>query len=91
MVGNLEYKVSFGKVARTLIYEHKSGSLLFTFDVAPSTNPSQGQWTLFLDREALTLQGERLGTNVPVAWVAEALERTKLYAASCGYQVEVVG
>jgi hypothetical protein len=74
------YRVKFGNIARTLLYEDSKGTILFTFDVGPLAKPQ----TLFLERGNKALdQDEQQKIDL-------ALERTKEYLVSCGYQVYVV-
>ena len=87
-----KYKVSFGRVARTLIYEDVLGVLVFAFDCSPAEVQQEKKWNLHLGRKALT--GEAVNTalyeNTPefdANRASLALERVRLYASSCGYVV----
>jgi hypothetical protein len=75
------YRVDFGKIARTILYEDSKGTLCFTFDADSSTKPQ----TVFLERQsnAQLNPDEQLRIDL-------ALNRTKEYLHSCGYQVQVV-
>ena len=76
-----DYKVSFGSIARTILYEDSLGTLRFTFDV----DTSRGQETIVLE-----------GSVKPPSADAEvrnnlARDRIREYLVALGYQVEVVG
>jgi hypothetical protein len=72
-----EYKVSFGRIARTIFYEDSKGSIPFTFDV----DTSQGRNIIFLERSAEVSSAEkRLREQI-------AAERTKQHLTSLGYEV----
>jgi hypothetical protein len=74
-----DYKVSVGRIARTLIYEDSQGTILFTFDV--DADPKSK--SVILERKGKSLiEAEQLRINM-------AFERTKEYLLSCGYQVEI--
>jgi len=85
-----EFTVSFGRVDRTLIYVDGIGSLCFTFDVSPSEG-SATKWTLYLDQKPLTEDCKVLEcrTQQDRERVAQALQRTKEYTTSRGYDVRV--
>jgi len=71
-----EYKVSFGPIARTILYEDLEGVLRFIFDV-----DTDGRNTIFLERNTKSLSPEaRLRENI-------AAERTKEHLTSIGYEV----
>jgi hypothetical protein len=81
MTPTSDYKVSFGRIARTLIYEDSKGTLCFTFDV----DTSNGKNTLILERMGKSLiEAEQSRFDL-------ALERAKQYLLSRGHEVEVFG
>jgi hypothetical protein len=84
------FKVSFGRVAQTLLYEDSQGSILFTFDLSP-TEP-KGKWNLHLNRQPLTGEGKKMSltTTAEHERAVKALERTKEHVVSAGYFVEIV-
>jgi hypothetical protein len=87
----LEFKVGFGRSARTLVYEDPEGSIWFAFDITPAKDQTKGKWNLHLGRQPLTPEGKEM----ECATVAErertvaALARVKEHAASKGYLVEL--
>lgn len=86
-----EYKVSFGSIARTLVYEDSLGGICFAFDVSPADDLSKAKWNLHLGRQALTPNGEKLlhNTTAETERIAVALDKIKEYAASRGYLVAI--
>jgi hypothetical protein len=74
-----EYKVSLAKIARTLLYEDRAGSIRFTFDL----DTSGGQKIIILERT------ERVLPPRDQARYDLAFGRAKDYLFSLGYQVEV--
>ena len=83
------HSVEFGKIARTIIYKDTEGGLCFCFDVAPSTDLTKGKWIMFLGAQPLSEDGKRTPIEIPAERVKLAFERTKAYATSCGYHVEI--
>jgi hypothetical protein len=76
-----DYKISFGAVARTLLYEDSEGTICFTFDV----DTIKGQQTIILERYWKSMiESEQLRIDF-------AFERAKEYLASRGYKVEIFG
>ena len=74
-----DYKVAFGSVARTLLYEDSLGTVRITFDL----DTSAGQRTIILG----SLPKDLLATD---RLRADAIvERTKKHLLSCGYMVAV--
>jgi hypothetical protein len=93
-MNSIDYKVSFGKTARTLLYEDSNGTVRFGFDVNPSQEKSKEKWTIEL--ECPSNEYERIASiKNRQLWVAEqkrvdiAIERTKQYLISCGYLVKI--
>ncbi len=88
---DVEFKVSFGKIARTLVYEDALGAFCFAFEVSPAEDQSQGEWNLYLGRQGLTLDGRKIAiqTETEQERVALAWKRAKQYASSQGYRVDV--
>ena len=82
-----EYKVTFGKIARTLVYEDAQGAMLFSFEIEPSKDPSKGKWTLILGKQPLTLAGKRFEIDISKERLEAALERIRSYGTLRGYQV----
>lgn len=86
------YKVSFGRTARTLVYSDEAGILLFTFDCSPAKKETGKKWNLQLDKGALVDRGGKLvlmdgNSKVERERVATARERVRQYTSSCGYFV----
>jgi len=82
-----DFKVSFGRIGRTLCYEDKEGALLFCFEAAPSTDPAKKKWTIFLGNRALSGDGKEM---IPAsARIETAFVRAKNYLITCGYEVEL--
>jgi len=78
-----DYKVDFGKAARTILYEDPSGTILFTFDVKPQQDPKTGKWTMVLYGEPY-IPGN---ANPSPERVKLAFSRVKDYVTSKGYDV----
>jgi hypothetical protein len=96
MNGGAVYKVSFGRMVRTLVYEDEVGMLFFTFDCSPAEKQSGQKWNLHLDTRALAEAAGKLvphnaNSEVEKKRLATALERVKEYASSCGYVVLLEG
>jgi hypothetical protein len=74
------YKVSVGKIARTLLYEDAKGTIRFAFDFDLPENPN----VLILERHKIesSNEEEQLRFN-------SAFERTKQYLLSKGHKVKV--
>ena len=84
------YSVSFGRTARTMIYEDSQGVLVFTFDVRPAPDSDKTRWILSLDRRPMTADHRSVvvTTEHQQKRIDEAVERTAGHALSCGYLVE---
>ena len=75
------HRVSFGKIARTLIYEDSLGSVLLTFDIGDKIQSAQN--TIILEHPGRSSPGnddQRIRT---------AMDRAREYLVSCGYNVEI--
>ena len=89
-----DYKVSFGRIAKTILYEDSFGTIRFGFDVSPYGDPSKGKWTIGLERpadqlkQADSIEDEQLRTTEQKR-IETAFERVKEYLFSCGYQVKI--
>jgi hypothetical protein len=88
------YKVIFGRMARTLIYEDSAGTLLFTFDVSRAKADTRKEWNLHLDKRPLVGEAGKFvlydhDSQIEQERVAKAFERVEQYASSCGYFVLV--
>jgi hypothetical protein len=59
------------RIARTLLYEHEVGTLLFCFDIGPAEPHAKEKWKPYLDAGAL-------------AQVGDALEHSRLAIAKTG-------
>jgi hypothetical protein len=93
-MSSTDYKVSFGRVARTLIYEDSSGVICFGFDVSPSEEVSKGKWMIGLERpldefKRIARMGDEQLRAVWQKRLDLAFERTKQYLVSCGYLVKI--
>src|SRR5882672_2534135 len=84
------YKVTFGRVARTLVYEDAVGTVAFTFDVGASEDPSKETWMVHLEHGGTTPDGKTSIVNsaLPHDWVVAARDRVKQYLLGIGYQVK---
>ena len=84
--------MSFGRIARTLLYEDTFGTLLFAFDISPSGGTSKRKWTLHLAEHPCPADGMMIecANRAERERVAVALQRVKDYVSSCGYDVEVM-
>jgi len=54
------HKVSFGRTARTLVYEDAAGILDFTFECSPAEGQSGKKWNLHLGKQVLVEVGGKL-------------------------------
>ena len=86
-----KYRVRFGALAGTLVYEDEDGVIIFMFEIRPSERPEKGRWTIDLSSsprngEAKPFESEVSGGQERVRL---AFERTKQYALSSGYQIDV--
>ena len=75
-----EYKVSFGRAARTLLYEDAVGILRFVFDVTPNNDQSEKRWTLHLS-PATAPDGIKPTSQAERERISIALERVQEYAS----------
>jgi len=85
-----QYRVNFGQIARTLVYEDERGAIIFAFDVTPTKGQSKAQWILHLSGQPVAQNGKMVEFRMQSERerICLAFERTKQYAASRGYQVE---
>jgi hypothetical protein len=77
----VDYKVSFGKIARTLIYEDSLSSVLLAFDIGDKTR--SGQNTTVLEHPG------RSSPENDEQRIRTAMDRAREYLVSCGYNVEI--
>jgi hypothetical protein len=77
----IDYKVSFGKVTRILVYEDSLGSIRFTFDIGSKTQ--LGQSTIVLEHPG------RSSPESDERRISTAMDRVREYLVSCGYNVEI--
>jgi hypothetical protein len=89
MANTPKFKLSFGKIARTILCQDAIGTLRFTFDVSSADGQEKSKW--HLERRPFVLEG---GTFKPPLATDEdraraALEEVKDWLASKGYLVEV--
>jgi hypothetical protein len=89
-----DYKVAFGRLARTLVYEDAAGKLLFSPGTTAEKQPGK-QSTIYLEKGALIeVNGKHLihrgNTEFERERLAEALERVSQYVTSYGYVVLLV-
>jgi len=87
-----EYRVRFGQIARTVVYEDKLGTLLLTFDVTPAVEGSEKKWNLILGKRPLVEREGRYSLyerdpSFKRERVESAVERVIGYVSSCGYFV----
>jgi hypothetical protein len=71
----MDYKVRFGKTARTIVYEDAAGEICFTFDFA-------NEHTIILE------EPPQLGSDGELDRIRKAAARTKKFLTKCGYAVE---
>jgi hypothetical protein len=87
----MNYEVTVGCEARTLVYRDVLGTLVFTFDM----DTVNGQKTIFLAPIPMTEDFKEIKKSVlskdELARVTLALERTTQYLLSRGYHVESEG
>lgn len=74
-----EYRVEFGRTARTIIYTDSRDRLIFEFDANSSTTPQ----TVFLFKPGHTADSDVRN------WSELALERVRQYLIGCGYTVKL--
>jgi hypothetical protein len=84
------HKVAFGRTARTLVYEDHEGTLLFGFEISPARNPEQGKWLIQLGSTPLPQQGTTIKFPLSKDKLSFAIEKTKEFLLSRGYQVETL-
>jgi len=80
-----KFAVSFGQIARTLVYQDHEGTLVFCYDVAPPIAP-ETKWTVYLGEQALS--GDSKSIIPPSPRTQIGFERTSDYLVSCGYTVQ---
>ena len=80
-----DHNISFGKIARTILYRDDSGSIEFVFDVKPSKNPATGKWVLVLEPAHYAAGGSQLSSERAKL----ALARVAEYMAGIGYEVDI--
>jgi hypothetical protein len=83
------HKVSFGRTARTLVYEDHEGRLLFAFEISPARKPEQGEWLIQFGTP-LPEQGKTIEFPLSKDRLSFAIEKTKEFLLSRGYQVETL-
>jgi hypothetical protein len=91
MNANLEFRVHFGPIARTLVYQDRLGTICFAFDISPANDGSKTGWRLHLGQQPLTEHGNKMEceTEAEQQRIALALERTKQYVSARGYRVNL--
>lgn len=78
-----DYKVTFGRTARTVVYEDQQGSIVFTFDMEPEEVGEEKKWIVWLERS-----GEKLNTDEQKRKDL-AFERVKQYFVTCSYKIKI--
>ncbi len=86
-----EYKIQFGRIARTLLYEDSQGAIRFTFDCSLGRGPN-GKYIVELDHPSLVLKRINSIEDEHLRMAERqrmdlAIERTKQYLLSCGYEI----
>lgn len=85
MTTDTDFKVYFGRVGRSLIYEDSKGSFLFSFDFAMPNG-----------KKIVVYKTKRTGDLKPIpddlfeadkVRIQLAFERVKEYVVSCGFQI----
>ncbi len=94
MIDAVDYKVSWGRIARTLVDEDAVGSLCFVFDVDPAPPHSGRSSTIYLSKGPLIEVSGKLEiyechSALERDRLATALERVRQYCVSCSYIVLV--
>jgi hypothetical protein len=89
MANTPKFKVSFGKIAETILCQDAIGTMRFIFDVSSADGQGKPKW--HLDPRSFVLEG---GTfKLPLATDEDraraALEEIKDWLASKGYSVQV--
>jgi hypothetical protein len=85
-----EHKVSFGQLARTLLYEDVRGTLCFCFDISSLRDPQDGKYTIFLGHQAISGDYKKIDPSeeeklrIDAAW-----EHANTFLVSCGYKVVI--
>ena len=80
-----DFKVSFGRIGRTLTYEDEGGTLLFTFDFAMPDGKR-----IIISKTSLTANLKPISSDLSEAEQSRlkmAHERVKQYVISCGYKL----
>jgi hypothetical protein len=84
------HKISFGRTAGTLVYEDHEGTLLLGFEISPARNPEQGKWLIQLGSTPLKQQGRTIEFPLSKDRLSFAIEKTKAFLLTRGYQVETL-
>jgi hypothetical protein len=89
MKGSQRFKVSFGRIGRTIICADEAGTICFTFDMSPAESAVKEKWNLHLDSRPLVMVGQTLeyASVTDRDRVEAALLEAKAYAAAKGYLV----
>lgn len=84
------YKVGFGRTAGTFVYEDNEGTIVFYVGISPAVNPERGKWMIELGHPR-TREGKLLQiTSSQASRVSFALDKTKEFLLSRGYQIQVI-
>lgn len=84
-----EYKIGFGSVARTLVYEDGLGVIIFAFDVNPVVDKATNMYRIYIGDRGLSTDYKMM-KNLTASGrdrVALAHQRTREFAISRGYLV----
>lgn len=80
------HKVSFGRIAKTLLFEDEQGILVFCWELDTSASKKH----MVLERQPLSAELRELGREVLASdRVAIALAAAHEYLKACGYTVEL--
>lgn len=89
MNGSRRFKVSFGRIGRTISCADEVGTICFTFDVSPAESAGKEKWNLHLDSRPLVKVGKSFeyASITDRERVEAALLEAKAFAAAKGYLI----
>ena len=85
------FQVSLGQFGRTIQCDDSQGSLMFTFEIAPSPGSGSSNGLMLLDREPLvSVEGKwQLLTDLNPIRVDAALKAAESFLRRCGNEVSI--
>jgi len=89
MNSSRRFKVSFGRIGRTISCTDEVGTICFTFDISPADSAGKEKWNLHLDSRPLVMVGETFeyASVTDRERVEAALLEAKAYVAAKGYLI----